>query len=233
MKRTVGVIQARMGSHRLPGKMMLRLHGQPVIEWVVRRVRQARQIDDIVVAIPNTPDNDLLSRFVAENLSAIVYRGPEDDVLTRFVCAARQMKATHVVRICADNPLICGSEIDRLIAFYNRNACDYAYNHIPRGNMYPDGLGAEIVSVEILEEINRKAVASSQREHVFNYIWDNSREFRIATCDPLDIELAHPELELDLDTEEDLRKLSKLKINPLMTAREIVAEALNKYKVTL
>lgn len=77
-----------------------------------------------------------------------------------------------------------------------------------------------------------KAVLPGQREHVFNYIWDNPHEFRIGTCDPLDADLAHPELKLDLDTEKDYTALLKLNINPDMTAWEVVAEALKQQKVT-
>ena len=131
-----------------------------------------------------------------------------------------------MIRICADNPLICGSEIDRLIDFYRCGAYDYAYNHIPRGNTYPDGLGAEIVSMDLLELLNRKALLSDHREHAFNYIWDHLDQFRIGTCNPLDDAMEHPELKLDLDTTADYDALLKLNIWPEMSAHDVVTTAL-------
>ena len=89
MKRTVAIIQARIGSTRLPGKVMLSLHGCPVIEWVVRRTSAARGLDDEVVAIPDTPVDDILYDFLSNTLQANVFRGSEQDVLSRFVTAAR------------------------------------------------------------------------------------------------------------------------------------------------
>ena len=106
-RKTVAVIQARIGSTRLPCKMLLSLHGRPLVEWVVRRAGRARRLDGLIVAIPDTRDNDVLAAALAR-LAVAVYRGPEDDVLKRIVLAARSTGATDVVRVCADNPLICG-----------------------------------------------------------------------------------------------------------------------------
>ena len=226
MKRPiVAVIQARMGSSRLPNKMMLWLHGMPVVEWVWRRVGAARKINKVVFAIPDTDADSLL----AEQLTRIgvrVFRGSETDVLGRIVKAARFFGAGTVVRVCADNPLISASEIDRLIDFYSQSECDYAYNHIPRGNSYPDGLGAEIASMNLLEKLDQDAIKPSQREHVFNYVWDNPSRFSIGTFDPLDAELIHPELKLDLDTVKDYTMLLRMHIHPEMSASEVVAAAL-------
>ena len=214
-----------MGSSRLPDKMMLNLKGIPVIEWVRRRVSMAKQIDSLVFAIPDTQsDQELAEYLLLEGTK--VYRGSETDVLLRMTEAARSENAKTVIRICADNPLICGSEIDRLIDFYRCGDFDYAYNHIPRGNTYPDGLGAEIVSMDLLELLNRKAFLPDHREHAFNYIWDKPDQFRIGTCNPLDDALAHPELKLDLDTTADYDALLKLNIWPEMSAHDVVTTAL-------
>ena len=87
--------------------------------------------------------------------------------------------AGQVVRVCADNPFVSASEVDRLINFYQTSDCDYAYNHIPRGNRYPDGLGAEITSFELLKLINREAAEQGHREHIFNYIIENQQKFKV------------------------------------------------------
>ncbi len=226
MKRPViAVIQARMGSSRLPNKMMLSLHGLPVIEWVWRRVTMAEHIDGVVVAIPDGQQDQLLADHLL-HIGTTVSRGSETDVLGRMTEAASSKGAETVIRICADNPLVCGSEIDRLVEFFDTGHYDYAYNHIPRGNSYPDGLGAEIVSMDLLELLNKTVTLQAQREHVFNFIWDNPDQFRIGTFDPIDRALAHPELKLDLDTIDDYAALLKLDINPEMSASEVVRTVL-------
>lgn len=221
-EKTVAVVQARMGSTRLPGKMLLPLHGIPVIEWVLKRAASASLLDGLIVAIPDTGENDILASTVAE-LEFDIFRGSEDDVLDRFYRAALSKSATRVIRICADNPLICGSEIDNLIDFYASNKCDYAYNHVPKGNRYPDGLGAEIVSMIVLERIHRKAIFPAHREHCLSYITDNPQFFEIKTFDPPDDAIAFPEIRLDVDTVDDLRKLSVLELSIDMSAREIIS----------
>ena len=102
----------------------------------------------------------MLGTFL-ESIGADVFRGSEFDVVDRFYKVSRNLKANHIVRICADNPLICPDEIDRLIDYYFEENCDYAYNHMPKNNKYPDGLGAEICSMDILDEIHNKSYSSS------------------------------------------------------------------------
>ncbi|MDE7371771.1 MAG: glycosyl transferase family 2, partial [Desulfovibrio sp.] len=106
---------------------------------------------------------------------------------------------------------------------YRKGGCDYAYNHIPRGNLWPDGLGAEILSRELLDELDSRAKLESQREHCLNYIWDNAENYRIATFDPEEPWLRRPELKLDVDSAEDFRRLALLPLAPAMDAREILA----------
>lgn len=219
--KIVIVVQARLGSSRLPCKALLCLHELPVIDWVTRRCRTSRLSDDLVVAVPDTRHDDVLAHHV-DACGIRIWRGSEQDVLRRMLDAARALEADAVVRVCADNPLICGEEIDNLISFYKEHPCDYAYNHIPRGNLYPDGLGAEIVSLQILEHLGNMASLPAHREHCLSYITDNPADFVIQTFDPPDPALHHPELRLDLDTMEDFVHLSLLPLHPEMTSREIV-----------
>lgn len=206
-KKIVGIVQARLGSTRLPNKMLLSLHGSPLIEWVVRRVGKAELLDDLVVAVPDTRKDDVLAAYL-EEIRVKVFRGPENDVLKRFYLAAQLTGADHIVRVCADNPLISGAEIDNLIRFYTDNPCDYAYNHIPRGNRYPDGLGAEIFPFQLLEKLDKEAVLPAHREHCVTFIHDNPELFSIKTFDPPDERIACPELKLDVDTFEDFSLLA-------------------------
>jgi len=223
--RTVAIIQARMGATRLPNKLLLDLHGHTIAEWVYRRSLQSNLLDEVVFAIPNSFENDVLANHIRE-MGGLIYRGSENDLVDRFYKTAHKYKADRIVRICADNPVLSGEVIDNLIIFYDQNQCDYAYNHIPRNNLYPDGLGAEICSLSLLEEIKQKAVTPEHKEHLFNYIWDNKSSYNIKTFDPEDSRLRHPELKLDLDTPADYQHLLSRPYKIDMTADEIIALAL-------
>ncbi len=224
-KLVVAIVQARMGASRLPNKMMLWMNGLPIAGWVFHRVRQAKRINRIVFALPDTAADDVLAEYL-QSEGATVFRGAEQDVLGRLYAAANTFDADTVVRICADNPLVAGSEIDRLIDVFESQGYDYAYNHIPRNNCYPDGLGAEVTRFAVLQALHRGAKLHDQREHVFNYLWAHSERFRIGTCDPADSALKHPELKLDLDTWNDYKRLLRMDVRPESSASEVVAAAL-------
>ncbi|MDN5098600.1 NTP transferase domain-containing protein [Aliarcobacter butzleri] len=221
MIKTVAIIQARLGSTRLPYKMLLSLHGKPIIEWVISRVQKSKLLDDIIVAIPISKDNDVLAKYIHE-LGIKVYRGSESNVLNRFYEAVKNENVTHIVRICADNPLIDWEEIDNLIKFYQKNSCDYAYNHIPKDNLYPDGLGAEIISFELLNHMNKVVASQHHKEHCLSYIWDNKEKYIIKTFDPLDKELHQPNMKFDIDTFDDYHKLAMKDFTMDVNSQELI-----------
>jgi len=227
MKKIIGVIQARIGSTRLPYKMMLSLHGKPLIEWVIRRVQKSDLLDELIVAIPVSEDNDILARYI-EELGISVFRGSESNVLNRFYESVKNESATYIVRICADNPLIDGREIDNLINFYYNEPCDYAYNHIPKDNLYPDGLGAEIISFKLLETLNNTVESQHHKEHLLSYIHDNNEKFTVKTFSPEDESLRHPELRFDVDTFDDYYTLCMKDINIDISSRDLVKLYLEK-----
>ena len=217
----VAIVQARLGSSRLPLKSLLCLRDLPIIDWVLQRLSKARRIDQIVVAIPDTS----LDRVLCEHLTrrgVHCVMGEENDVLARFLRAAKTTDCSHIVRVCADNPLISGEAVDSLVDHYSQTECDYAYNHIPRNNLWPDGLGAEILPRELLEELNSKATEPSQREHCLNYIWDHTQDFRISTFDPKEPCLRRPDIKLDIDRPEDFERLSLLPLSPDMDCQSII-----------
>lgn len=219
--KTVAIIQARLGSTRLPYKMMLSLHGKPLIEWVIKRVQKSKKLDDIVVAIPISQENDILENYI-NKLGIKVFRGSESNVLDRFYKAVKDTDFTHIVRVCADNPLIDGNEIDNLIEFYADNSCDYAYNHIPIDNLYPDGLGAEVISFELLKFLNENAVLQHHKEHCLSYIWDNKEKFTIKTFDPPNKKLHRVDVKLDVDTFDDYYKLSMKNFDINTSSEELI-----------
>ncbi len=226
MSKVVAIVQVRMGSTRLANKAMLCLKGTPILGWVISRLLKATTLDDIVIATTEKWEDDIICEYVRETWSSSgkvsLYRGLEDDVLGRFCDAAREYKAGYVVRVCADNPLVTWTEVDHLVSYFNKVECDYAYNHIPRNNMYPDGLGAEIVSIETLNGIREKAFSKQHEEHVFSYITSHPDEFKIDTFDPPDKKIHHPDIKLDIDTLSDYHALSKRPLKLEMTTSDII-----------
>lgn len=219
--KTVAIVQARLGSSRLPLKSLLCLRGLPIIDWVTRRLGQSRLLGQVVVATPDTAlDRVLLEHLQRQDVACMA--GPEDDVLERFALVARHFGADTVVRVCADNPLIWGEAVDRLLEFHADGQYDYAYNHIPRNNSWPDGLGAEVLSAELLYHMAATATEPSQREHCCNHIWDNAAKFAIGTFDPQEDWLRRPDLKLDIDRAEDFARIALLPFTPDMDARAIV-----------
>lgn len=219
--KVVCVVQARMGSERLKNKMMLWLHGTPVAGWIYERLQRCCLVDDIVFALPETTDNNSLDCYL-QGIGATTYRGPESNVLQRVYEAARILDADHVVRVCGDNPFITWSEVDRLIDYYISRGCEYAYNHIPRENLYPDGLGAEIASLQVIDNLMKRVTLDEDKEHMFNYLWRNIATFSIGTFDPVEEELKRPDLQLDLDTGADYQWMLGLDVKIDSDAVEIV-----------
>lgn len=221
MSGVAAIIQARLGSTRLPLKSLVCLAGMPIMDWVTSRLLQSRRLDAIVAAVPATE----LDRALAAHLRGqgiICVEGPENDVLARFVQAADCTGADLIVRVCADNPLVWAPAIDALVQFYENSGCDYAWNHMPRGNLWPDGLGAEIISARLLRRLDREAALPGQREHCLNYIWDNADQFRMATFDPPEPWLQRPDVKLDIDSPADYARLAALGLTPDMDARAII-----------
>ncbi len=174
----VAIIQARMGSSRLPGKSMAEIEGRPMLWHVIQRTKRASLVDRVVVATSVAPADDAIEKMCREN-DVPCYRGSEDDVLDRYYGAARREKAAQVVRITADCPLIDPEVIDRVVRRFQRGDLDYASNSMVRS--YPDGLDTEICSFSALERAWHEASKPSEREHVTPYL--RSEKFRTANVE--------------------------------------------------
>lgn len=168
MKRVI-IVQARMGSTRLPGKVLMDLAGRPMLMQELRRLKRCRQADEIVVATTtNTSDDPIVALADAEGTRW--FRGSEADVLSRYLGAARESKAEIVIRITTDCPLIDPDESDRVIQELQNHAanCDYAANIIVR--TFPRGLETEALFRDVLERVARLALSPPAREHVTYFI---------------------------------------------------------------
>ena len=173
----LAIIQARMGSSRLPGKVLLDLAGRPVLWHAVSRVRKARQVDQVLVATTDQLSDEPIRRFCAEQ-QVQCFGGSEQDVLDRFVQAARFAGATEsdaIVRITADCPLVDPDVIDQVVEAYQQAGVDYASNINPP--TFPDGLDVEVFSFSALRTAWREAALVSEREHVTPYLRNHPEKF--------------------------------------------------------
>ena len=173
----MAIIQARMGSSRLPGKVLLDLAGRPVLWHAVSRVRKAHLVDMVLVATTDQPTDEPIRRFCAEQ-AVPCFAGSEQDVLDRFVQAARFAGATErdaIVRITADCPLVDPDVIDQVVAAYLKSGVDYASNINPP--TFPDGLDVEVFRFSALLMAWREAKLVSEREHVTPYLRNHPNKF--------------------------------------------------------
>ena len=178
--RIVGVIQARMGSVRLPGKVLYPLGGQPLLVHVIARAIRSRALDDVVVATTKDRQDDPVAEWALES-GAKVLRGDKADVLARFVATARCFHADAVVRLTADCPLLDPHVVARLIAEYrlgrSTGELDYAANILDR--TFPRGLDTELITTEALEWLDDHATDSVEREHVTLGLYRRAGRFSV------------------------------------------------------
>ncbi len=174
--KVVAIIQARMGSARLPGKVLAPIRGRAMLGQVVERVRAAKTVDQIVVATSTEPRDDVILDF-CHRYELAYFCGNERDVLDRFYHAAREFHADGVVRITSDCPLIDPALIDKTVRAFLTGRPHYASNCMVR--TFPRGLDTEVVSFQALEIAWREASQSYQRAHVTPYIYENKGRFRI------------------------------------------------------
>jgi spore coat polysaccharide biosynthesis protein SpsF len=177
MDETVVLIQARLGSSRLPGKVLLPLVGRPVLAHVVERCRAAPGVDRVVVATTEATGDDAVAACAAEH-GADAFRGSSDDVLGRFAHAAAAYPAERYVRITADCPLADPQVIGRVIAAHVAGDRDYTYNDVPVG--YPRGYDVEVVGAPVLAWLAASCPDDASREHVTPYLRDHAADFNVA-----------------------------------------------------
>ena len=170
--KNIAIIQARMGSSRLPGKMLMELGNKTVISHVIERCNLIPGVEHVCVALPNDKNNDILHDSLT-NESCYVYRGDEADVLTRYVDAARYLEADNIMRITADKPLIdpeiCGQVLSLLLS----NDADFSCNNMPAS--WPHGLDCEVFTSDALFSADKFTSDKSDREHVTPWMRRSSK----------------------------------------------------------
>ena len=205
---TVAIVQARIGSTRLPGKVMKNILGKPMLWHLIQRLKSSKLINRIVIVVPDKESDKVLLKL-AEEMGVDSFAGSEDDVLDRYYRAAMKYDAETVVRITGDCPLIDPEIVDEIIGHYlkNKDKLDFVHN----GMSYPDGIAeTEVFSFAALEKAWKEARLTSEREHVTSYIWKNPDLFRSATLEYKE-NLSH--LRLVVDDERDFQLVSEIFIN--------------------
>lgn len=178
---TVAIAQARMGSARVPGKVMRNLHGRPVLRWTIDALRQAAGIDRVILATSTLPADDVIADY-CKSSGIECYRGSETDVLDRYYQAAMRAGADVVLRLTCDCPLLDPQVIGEVVRLREIESADYASNVDPP--TYPDGLDVEVFTWDALEIAWREASRHSDRDTVTQYISRNRSRFKVvnATC---------------------------------------------------
>ncbi|MCM1498447.1 MAG: glycosyltransferase family protein [Clostridium sp.] len=163
----LAIIQARMGSSRLPNKVLRPLCGRPMLQHIVSRMQKSECIDHIMVATTVKEDDNAIEELCRQ-IQIECYRGSENDVLDRYYQAASRYKPQNVVRITADCPFIDPVVVDHIIQIHEKGGYDYTSNVLVE--TYPDGLDTEVFKISALERAWREANLASEREHVTPYI---------------------------------------------------------------
>jgi spore coat polysaccharide biosynthesis protein SpsF len=200
--RVVAIIQARMGSSRLPGKVLADVCGKPLLHYVVARVRQARTLSLFAVATSDHSTDDVIEKFCQAN-GVPCFRGSRDDVLDRYYCAAKHFLADVIVRLTADCPLLDPVIIDDVVETFLSGEFDY----VSSDPNYPDGLDTEVFSWKTLEQTWQEARLPSEREHVTPYIIKNPSRFRVETVKN-DKDLSH--MRWTVDEPQDLELVRQI-----------------------
>lgn len=205
------IVQARMGSSRLPGKVMKDINGKPMITYTLEALKKCRYIDEVVLATSNKKIDDPLAEYV-KTLGIEVFRGDEDNVLERYKLASDKYKGDVIVRVTGDcpliNPIICDNVITKYLMY------DYDYVRLDVPNSFQRGFDTEVFSKESLEKVYSIACSEQNidkkefahfREHVTLYIYNHRDEFKVGVVQGEERYFANKEINLSVDTEEDFK----------------------------
>lgn len=201
--KTVAIIEARMKSTRLPGKVLKQIGGKNSIEHIVERLKKVTAISDICIATTNHESDDVIEEL-ANSRNYRVYRGSEEDVLSRVLSAAEALSAEIIVEITGDCPFVDPILVDQYLEILVSNELDYVSNNI--SPTYPDGFDVQVFLTEALKKSSKASITQAEREHVTMHIRQNPQIFRtlnIIAPKPF----RHPSLSVTLDTNEDLEVL--------------------------
>lgn len=198
------IIQARMGSSRLPGKILKEVNGKSLLLHQILRLRESKEINQLVIATTTEVQDDEIVSFCKKH-DVLYYRGSEQDVLDRYYHTWMKFGGDLVVRLTSDCPLIDVEIVDQTINCYKKNTYDYVSNTIER--TFPRGLDTEVFSSEVLVEIHKKATLPRDREHVTAYIYTHPEQFKIGSYKGQE---DYSKYRWTVDTEEDFQLIKNM-----------------------
>lgn len=206
-KKTMAIIQARMNSTRLPGKVLKLIDTRPMLGYMAERVSSASEVDDYVIATSSAVSDDPIEEFCTNN-DIPFFRGNLDDVLDRFYQASKIADAKIIIRLTGDCPLVDPNIINKMVRIFKKNSYDYMANTAPpEGITFPEGMDVEIFSKEALKKAWKEAEKPSEREHVTFYFWKNKNLFSTFRYD---LEENYSNYRLTVDYPEDFELVEKI-----------------------
>jgi len=177
--KIVAIIQARMGATRLPGKVLMKINGIPLLKYQIERIQRSKLIDEIVIATTLKAEDDSIGELCKKN-SIECFRGSENDVLDRYHSCAKKYKADIIVRCTGDCPLIDSLVIDKTIKLLIKHNADFSANTVPpEKRSFPEGSDVEVFTMRALERAHLKCNDPHDREHVTFYFWRYDNGFKI------------------------------------------------------
>jgi len=223
-KNIKAIIQARMGSQRLPSKVLMEVNGRALLDYMVERIKWSKFIDEAIIATTMSSKDEPIVQWCQKN-NIKFYRGDEEDVLARHYEAAKKYSASIIVRVTSDCPLIDPEVIDTVVESYlNEPEIDFVSNTVPLPCLYPDGMDVEVFDMSLLERTHLEAKLPSEREHVTFYIWKTGK-FKARRVDPASEDLSKYRFCIDYRQDFDLIKEVLTRLyprNPKFSMRELI-----------
>ncbi|NFR87439.1 MULTISPECIES: glycosyltransferase family protein [unclassified Clostridium] len=210
------IVQARMGSERLPGKVMKEIKGQPMISYTLNSLKKSKYIDEIVLATSTLNINNPLAEYV-ESINFKVFRGDEDNVLERYKVASDKYKGDVIIRVTGDCPLINPIIVDNVITKFLMYDYDYVRLDVP--NTFQRGFDVEVFSKEALDKVYNLVCSKENinknefqpfREHVTYYIYNHQDEFKIGYVKGEGMYFEHRDINLSVDTIEEFKCVEEI-----------------------
>ena len=199
------IIQARMGSSRLPGKVLMKTDEEkPLLFYVIKQLQSSKKIEKLIVATTDKPEDDVIEEYV-KKLDIECFRGSEKDVLDRYFQCAKKFSLSTIIRITADCPLIDYSIVDNVIEKHFLEKSDYTTNTLIR--TFPDGTDVEIFSYYVLEKAWKHASLPSEREHVTPFMRNEKMNLKLSNLEsPVNLR----DIRITVDQEEDYELIKKI-----------------------
>jgi spore coat polysaccharide biosynthesis protein SpsF len=204
-RKNLVILQARMSSRRLPGKVLATINGKPMIHWQIMRIKKARSVNQIVVATSTDQSDDILAQSLQE-IGYLVERGSLDNVLERFLLVMKKFgEYENIVRLTGDCPLVMPEIVEKMLSEFEKSDYDYLSNALEP--TFPDGLDVEIMKKSALERLASTQLTKAEEEHVTLGFRDKSRKFFIGNSSQA---LTFSNYRWTVDYEEDLEFVRKI-----------------------